>query len=201
MSTVFLKLSGLTSAIVAYGLADVWEASGFISAFVAGAVLGNIARRECSPIHEFAEAEGQLLVLVTFLLFGALAISPTFERLDWRIVAYALLSLTIVRMVPVALSLVGSGLQRGTVWFVAWFGPRGLASILFGLLVLEAAGMGSERIFDVVVVSVTLSALLHGVTAAPLARRYAAYTAHATDDMPEMMEVAELPTRVRYRGR
>ena len=60
--------------------------------------------------------------------------------------------------------------------------------------------MGSERIFDVVVVTVTLSALLHGVTAAPLARRYAAYTADATEDMPEMMEVAELPTRVRYTG-
>ncbi len=200
MATVFLRLSGVTLALVSYGVADAAGGSGFLAAFVAGAVLGNVARSECAPIHAFAEAEGQLLVLTTFLLFGAIAVVPAFERLDWRALVYAVGSLTVVRMVPVAVSLAGSGLRRATVWFLAWFGPRGLASILFGLLVLEASGIPSGgRIFDIVVVTVTASAFAHGVTAAPLARRYGREAASfSAADMPEMMDVAELPTRLRW---
>ncbi len=200
MATVFLRLSGVTLALVTFGVADAAGGSGFLAAFVAGAVLGNVARSECAPIHAFAEAEGQLLVLTTFLLFGAIAVVPAFDRLDWRAVLYAVGSLTVVRMVPVALSLAGSGLRRASVWFLAWFGPRGLASILFGLLVLEASGIPAEgRIFDIAVVTVTISALAHGVTAAPLARRYGRLAERFTAaDMPEMMDVAELPTRLRW---
>ena len=202
MNETFVKLTGVTLALLAFAIAGAVDASGFIAAFVAGAVLGATAKEQVMPIHAFAEAEGSLLVLVTFLLFGAIAVRPAFEILGWRTFVYAMASLTVVRMVPVALSLLGSGLRRDSVWFLAWFGPRGLASILFGLLVLPQAEMTEELvIFPVVVVTVVFSVVLHGVTAAPWARRYAravATTAH--EDSLEMGPVMEMPVRARRRS-
>ena len=198
MNLVFTKLAGLTLALLAFGITDQLGGSGFIAAFIAGAFLGNVARRVCGPIYAFAETEGQLLTLVTFLLFGAIAVEPALDALTWQTVLFALLSLTLVRVIPVAFSLSGSGLKRPTIWFLGWFGPRGLASILFGLLVLEAAGMeGEQEVFHIVAFTVLLSIVLHGVTAAPLAERYGAWVEEMaeTESMHELQEAPEMPMR------
>ena len=94
------------------------------------------------------------------------------DRIDLTMVLYAVLSLTLVRMVPVALATLGAGLDRNTVLFVGWFGPRGLASLVFALIALEELGTGADHAVAVIGLTVFLSVLAHGLTAAPLATRY-----------------------------
>jgi NhaP-type Na+/H+ or K+/H+ antiporter len=94
------------------------------------------------------------------------------DRLDARTILYAVLSLTVVRMLPVAIASVGAGLDRTTVLFVGWFGPRGLASLVFALLALEALGSHADEAVAVLTATVLLSVVAHGLTAAPLAQRY-----------------------------
>ena len=95
------------------------------------------------------------------------------DDITWGMIAFALLALTVLRMVPVALALIGSGLDRTTVAFVGWFGPRGLASIVFAIIALDALPPAEgQPIISLIVLTVMLSVLLHGVTARPLARRY-----------------------------
>ena len=159
------------SAVAAFGGAEIVEGNGFIAAFTAGLAMGTIARGSCEDIIDFSEDEGQLLALITFLVFGATIAGPALDELTWQIAAYAVLSLTVVRMVPVAVSLVGAHLRRDTIAFLGWFGPRGLASILFGLLVLEEADLtNGPEIYLIVTWTVLLSVFAHGITAAPLSR-------------------------------
>jgi len=156
----------------AFGLAVLFHGSGFIAAFVAGLAFGRVAGREGQPTA-FADGVGELLGAMTFLVFGAVALGPALGDLTWVVLAYAVLSLTIVRMLPVALSLVGTDPQAATVTFVGWFGPRGLASIVFALDLVAESGLDeTPLIVQVVAVTVALSVLLHGLTAAPAARRY-----------------------------
>jgi NhaP-type Na+/H+ or K+/H+ antiporter len=197
----FEGLSALGLAMVAYACAEVVGGNGFIAAFVAGLVFGNTVRGRCAFLFDFAEAEGELLTLMTFLVFGAAMLPAAAQALDWRIGAYALLSLTAVRMLPTALALTGKGLHRPTLLFLGWFGPRGLASILFALLIVEEARFPhQDELMAITVVTVALSVLLHGLTAAPAARWYAALSASMTDG-EEMRPVAEMPTRVGARSR
>ena len=182
-------------ALFVYSSAELIGGNGFIAAFVCGLVLGNWVRGRCRFVFEFAEAEGQLLILLTFMIFGAALLPEVIGQLGWSVVGYAVLSLTLVRIAPIALSLVGSGLHRSTVMFLGWFGPRGLASILFGLFILEEAGIGAaETIATATIVTVALSILLHGVTAAPAARRYGA-TVRRMGVCEENAPVSEMPTR------
>ena len=116
----------------------------------------------------------ELLNGVTFVAFGAVLLGPALGRMTWDVVFYAVLSLTVVRIVPVALALLGSGARPQTVGFVGWFGPRGLASIVFAILVLQEAQLPhTDTIVLAAYVTVGLSVLLHGLSAAPLAQRYA----------------------------
>lgn len=120
---------------------------------------------------------------------------------DARALVYALLSLTVVRMLPVALALAGTGLHPASVAFLGWFGPRGLASILFALLVVEEGRLGAgDSIEGVVVLTVLLSTLLHGATAWPLARLYGAFGERRDPSQAEHRDVPELPVRVRHAG-
>lgn len=194
----FERLSALALALLAFGAAELVGGNGFISAFVAGLTIGNTSRPICDCLYEFAEAEGALFTLLTFTVFGAVMVFPAWEMLDWRVVVYAALSLTVVRMLPIALSLLRFGLHRDTVIFLGWFGPRGLASILFGLLVLEAEAMPMrEELFAVVVITVLLSVFAHGVSAYPAAVWYGNQAEAMADepDMPELVDVPEMPTR------
>ena len=182
-------------ALLAYSGAEIVGGNGFIAAFVAGLVFGNHVRDRCRFVFEFAEAEGQLLTLLTFLIFGAVILPEAFGHFGWSAALYAVLSLTVIRLIPIAVSLIGSGVQAPTIVFLGWFGPRGLASILFALFVLEAAEIpAADRILTVTVVTVTLSILAHGMTAAPAARRYSEM-ARRMGPCAENEPVGEMPTR------
>ena len=145
----------------------------------------------------FTEAEGQLLNLSVFFVFGVLVIRYM-ETLTWQVALYALLSLTVIRMLPVAASLLGTHLRGVTVLFAGWFGPRGLASIVLGLIVIAEAPQlaGAGEIESVVASTVLLSVLLHGVTAAPLSAAYARRVEAMPANVPEKGEAVEMPTRV-----
>ena len=196
VSGVFLKLSALALALLAFGAAEMVHGNGFIAAFVAGLVMGNVARDICPRLHEFGETEGQLLTLLTFLIFGGLMLPAAMGIWTWTMLAYALLSLTVIRMAPVAVSLIGTGVSQKTCHFLGWFGPRGIASILYTLLILEAAKFpGRELIFGVMSLTVLLSIMLHGVSASPLAALYGRAMGEADEDMPEHMEVSPMPLR------
>lgn len=139
---------------------------------------------------------------MTFLFYGVSIAGPALDEFTWQIAAYALLSLTVVRMVPVALSLLGARLQTPTVGYLGWFGPRGLACIVFGLLILEEADLvNGELIFLVVTWTVMISVLLHGISAVPLSERYAGWFTSQTEPMEEAMEVEPMPLRARKMDR
>ncbi|OII66926.1 sodium:proton antiporter [Streptomyces sp. CC77] len=198
-------------AAAAYGLGVAVDGSGFISAWVAGFTFGVVLRRHASagpgrrrpegPEREaaFAEHLGGLLASLSLLLFGAVLLGPTLEDLSWRVVGYAVLSLTVVRMVPVALALAGSGLRAPTVAYIGWFGPRGLASVVLGLLVLEDRVPGVDLLGRVVAVTVGLSVLLHGMSAVALAGRYGRWHRRTAAAGRETVEAAAVPEPVRRR--
>jgi NhaP-type Na+/H+ or K+/H+ antiporter len=134
---------------------------------------------------EFTEEEGQLLNLAVLLAFGVFAADALGDA-SAEMVLYAVLSLTLIRMLPVALAVTGLGLRRATVGFLGWFGPRGLASVILGLVVVDEAPTlaGLDQIFLTMTVTVLLSVLAHGVTAAPLTRRYALGESAEARDRP-----------------
>lgn len=163
----------LCVAFIAYLGAEVIGGNGFIAAFVGGLTFGNILRAPSSFIREFMEGEGQILTLLTFLIFGAVLAPVGLEHANWKTVVLAVAFLTLVRMGPIWLSLTGSGLGAYDKLFLGWFGPRGLASILFALIVLERFPVpGAEEIAACVVLTVLLSIVLHGVTANPMSQRF-----------------------------
>jgi NhaP-type Na+/H+ or K+/H+ antiporter len=191
----FQGIGILSLAALTYVVAEQMGGNGFIAAFVGGMVFGNTIRNPCDFLFEFMETEGQLLMLITFLIFGAAMLPEGLAHLEPAHVAYALLSLTVIRMVPVAISLLGTGLRLPSHLFLGWFGPRGLASILFVLLILEESAVPHrEEILSVTVITVALSAVLHGLTAAPFARRYGNMAARM-GECEENRPATELPLR------
>jgi NhaP-type Na+/H+ or K+/H+ antiporter len=137
-----------------------------------------------------------LLSLLVWFAFGAVMLVPGIEDADWRDVVFGLLALTVVRMVPVAIALAGSGLDRATVAFVGWFGPRGLASVVFGLIAVDALAPAEARlVLAVVVITVALSVLAHGVSASPLARLYGAHAKRLNPERPEHHAAPHVPVR------
>jgi NhaP-type Na+/H+ or K+/H+ antiporter len=170
----------LALALAAYA-GTLWlGGNGFVAAFVAGLAFGNTAGRGGAKEVFYVEQTAGLVSLLTWLVFGAVAVPTVFEQIDWQVVCYAILSLTVVRMLPVALALTGSGLSRPTVAFVGWFGPRGLASIIFAVIALEDLHAEADRAVAVIGMTVLLSVLAHGLSAKPLAARYGAAVADPT---------------------
>ncbi len=195
VDTSFLGIGILSLAVFIYACAELIGGNGFIAAFIGGMVFGNSIRNPCTFLFEFMETEGQLLMLLTFLIFGAALLPEALEHISPVIFLYAVLSLTIIRMVPIALSLTGTGLRVPTQLFLGWFGPRGLASILFVLLILEESDLPHRsELLTITVITVALSILLHGVTAAPLANWYGKLAARMSD-CEENQQVTELPLR------
>jgi len=169
-------IAALCVALVAFALAETVHGNGFIAAFIAGLTFGSILRHKCRFLYEFAESEGQFFTLSTFLIFGAVAIPLIGQNFERSYLLYAVLSLTVIRMLPVVFSLLGSKTRLATAGFLGWFGPRGLASILFALLIVEREHIsGGKQIISIVVVTVLLSVILHGVTAAGLSGTYGRY--------------------------
>jgi len=170
---VFEQLGLAAVAVIAWVAADEVGGNGFIAAFVAGGAAGVAVGTLRERLLQFTEEEGEVLNLGVFFIFGAFA-ADALSAATWPMLAYGLLSLTVIRMLPVAVALLGLGLRAPTVAFVGWFGPRGLASIILALVVIEEEPelAGLEIIFVVVTVTVLLSVFAHGISAAPLTRWY-----------------------------
>ncbi len=186
----------LALALAAYAVTLWLDGNGFVAAFVAGIAFGNAAGRGRAKEVYFVEQTAGLASLLTWLLFGAVGLPAVFAHADWWVVGYAVLSLTVIRMLPVALALLGSGLSARTVAFIGWFGPRGLASVIFALLALEDLPAEAERAVAVIGMTVLLSVFAHGLTAKPLAARYGA---SVTDEAP-VSAGAEAPPHLPVRG-
>ncbi len=199
MGSSWAQILPVATAGLAYGLAAPLGGSGFIAAFVAGFGFGAIQRRAGGDTTYLVEEFGELSNSFTFIVFGAAVVGPVLAGLTWRAVIYGVLSLTVVRMVPVAVALLGTHARRQTVAFVGWFGPRGLASIVFTIIVLEDGGVqNSSTITVAVVFTIVLSVYAHGLTARPLTDRYSTwYREHPHDRRPTMESVHAPPQRWR----
>jgi sodium/hydrogen antiporter len=162
----------LALAICAYASALALHGNGFIAAFVGGLAYGATSGQRGERLVPYVEETGALVSLLVWLAFGAIALVPALQSLTWQRALYAVLSLTVIRMLPVALALAGGGLGRTAVIFVGWFGPRGLASVVFAILALEELGKPAVPAIRVIALTVLLSVIAHGLTANPLARRY-----------------------------
>jgi NhaP-type Na+/H+ or K+/H+ antiporter len=191
----FTGAAVLALAACAYASALALHGNGFISAFVGGLAFGAIGGRRSEGLMPFVEEASGLVSLLVWLAFGAIAVVPALQDLNWQTGLYAVLSLTLIRMLPVSVALAGSKLGREAVAFIGWFGPRGLASVVFALIALEDLGPSDARpAVAVITVTVLLSVLAHGVTADPLARRYGPRLAPATGG-PDEAGLPSLPER------
>jgi NhaP-type Na+/H+ or K+/H+ antiporter len=201
MSGNYQRLSGLALAVTAYFVADLLGGNGFMSAFFAGLIFGHVARKVSGPIYDFGEAEGQLFIMLTFMLFGAVMVPDALGGISWRYILYAIISLSVIRIIPVAISVIGEKLTFPTILYMGWFGPRGAASILYVLLVVDKHDFSGENIiFNVTAITVLLSIFLHGLTAVPGANAYAATLDNTPPESKssEMKEVRVLPTRAKH---
>ncbi len=195
----WLQVIPVAAAALAYGLAAPLGGSGFIAAFVAGGIFGGIVSRESEEAALLSEEVGNVLDGITFVVFGAVLLGPALPHLSWQVVAYAVLSLTVVRMLPVAIAMLGSRARAPTVAFLGWFGPRGLASIVFAVIVVEESRLPQENaILLAIYATVGLSVFAHGLSAAPLATRYVEwYESHPPNKRPGMESVPAAEHRPR----
>ena len=198
MSAGWRRIATAGTALLAYGLALALGGSAFIAAFVAGMVFGVLLRaaaRDPDETTGFIEDVGAFLGAATFLAFGAAVVVPFAGEVTPGQIVVAILALTVVRMAPVALAMVRSEAAAPTVAFLGWFGPRGLASIVFAIIVVHdgAELPGVRMIVLTIAVTVCLSVVAHGLTAGPLARRYGNWFTAARLARPDLMESADVP--------
>lgn len=194
----FVGIAVLALALGSYAGAIAVGGNGFVAAFCGGLAFGAAAGRRGPAEVVFLEQASGLVSLLVWIVFGVIAVPIVLNGVDLTTVLYAVLSLTLVRMLPVALVLVGAGLDRKTVLFIGWFGPRGLASLVFALLAVEELGPRADPAVVAIAITVFLSVLAHGLSAAPLAARYGRAVAapepepdHPVPDVP----VRGLPRR------
>jgi NhaP-type Na+/H+ or K+/H+ antiporter len=196
-----LRLATLALALAAYFVAAGLGASGFIAAFAAGLAFGMGSKARVEKAIRFTENQSVLLSILVWLTFGLLIFGDFVVGLsDPMVIVYAVLSLTLMRMVPVAIALWGSRFDRVSVAFIGWFGPRGLASVVFvilGLEALESAGVPSDPLGAVVAWTVFLSVIAHGFSARPLAAWYGRFANGLADGSPEFIGEEE-PQHARW---
>ena len=189
----------LLAALVAYLIALRLGGSGFIAAFTGGMTFGYFSRRHGLEVTSLNEEVGGMLAGATWVGFGALAVGMMLPHVTWQIVVYAVLSLTVVRMVPVAIALRGTGARMPTVAFIGWFGPRGLASIVFALIALERHIPDQRVLLTTVMLIIVLSVFLHGLSSVPLAAAYSRwYGAHVTDHPTASEAKPTIMSRLRH---
>jgi NhaP-type Na+/H+ or K+/H+ antiporter len=202
MSAPFRKICWVALVILTFFVAEHFGGNGFIAAFCFGITSGNtLSKRESGALYQYAEVENAFLMLLTYIIFGTVMLPPALEKVDPTVVVYAVLSLSAVRMVPVAISMLGAKLRAITVLYLGWFGPRGIASILYVLTVLAAGDIAArDTIYSVAMVTVFLSVMAHGVSASSLAAWYGKHMARLDAKGlvdAETTAVPELPTRAR----
>ncbi|MFC2054829.1 cation:proton antiporter [Chloroflexota bacterium] len=192
MTKAAQQLALLALAVLSWGFAEkMIGGNGFIAAFVAGSMIKYSFDSAHERMADFDEAWGNLLTYFIFFLFGAIA-APFLGVISGLLWLYALLSLTLVRMLPVAIALIGARLQRASVLFLGWFGPRGLASIVLGLIFLEEkTNLAGEAIIQMALIAtVLLSIFAHGISAYPAINKYAQQVQSMGPDAPEKQEAA-----------
>jgi NhaP-type Na+/H+ or K+/H+ antiporter len=171
--------------------------NGFVAVFIGGLLFGFITRQILHDAIEYTEITGTFLSLFVWTIFGATIAIPLVQNFVPLALIYAVLSLTLVRMIPVAISMIGTRMRTDTTLMMGWLGPRGLASVVFLIMAYEAA-YNAHVAIDLLVASVgwtiLLSVLLHGASALPLANWYGQRLKNAATDIPEMLEVAEPKT-------
>jgi len=182
------RVATLAAALASFAVAVAVDSNGFIAAFVAGIAFGAALPEDVADVEEIGELPelvGEVMALGVWFLFGAALVPVALDHVSWSTLAYAFLSLTVVRMLPVAIALTGMGLDGRTVAFVGWFGPRGLASVVFAILAVEELGESEvvRQSIAIVALTVLLSVVAHGVSAGPLGRRYVA--SESEDDAAE----------------
>jgi NhaP-type Na+/H+ or K+/H+ antiporter len=185
----WIQVLTFAAAALAAGLAIGFGGSMFIAAFVAGLLFGALRGGSGGEVAYFLEQGSDVLNAVTFVVFGAVVLGPALHHLTWQAVVYAVLSLTVVRMLPVAIALVRSGAERPTVAFIGWFGPRGLASIVFAVLLVDEADLPhAQTLLVAIAITVALSVVAHGLTAGPLTGRYVAWYSGRAQRSPSPIE-------------
>jgi NhaP-type Na+/H+ or K+/H+ antiporter len=191
----------LALSLLAYMCAVLVDANGFVAAFVGGIAFGATAGRGGDKEVYYVEQTCGLASMLSWLVFGAVAVPMLPDHVSWQLVLYAVASLTVVRMIPVAVALVGAHLDLATTAFVGWFGPRGLASIVFALIALEDLHGHAAEVVSAVCLTVLFSVVAHGLSAKPLAGRYAATqrdavaTAHAEPTVRRFAGRSKPPAR------
>jgi NhaP-type Na+/H+ or K+/H+ antiporter len=193
------QLAILGVGLIAYLGAIALQGNGFIAAFIGGLVFGAATHPQFIAPTEFTETVGTLLSLLVWVLFGAVLLPVGLRSTaDWRPIAYAILSLTLVRMLPVALALRGLHLRADTIAVMGWFGPRGLASVVFTLLAfdqLQRAGQPIHFVVSVATWTIAASVLAHGLSAQPVSAWYARRLNAAGGEPVELVDVPEVPER------
>ena len=174
ITQIWAQLPVIMLAIACFTVAQNLHGSGYIAAFTGGILFGVLAKESTHKLVMAAEGTAETLAMLTWIVFGAAVIGQSYQYFSWQVVMYALLSLTVVRMLPIFLSLSGTGERSDSKLFLGWFGPRGLASIVFAIIVLNTKLPGAQFMSMVVVCTVFLSAIAHGITANPLASALAA---------------------------
>ena len=172
LTSTWIQIPVVALSISCFATAQYVGGSGFIAAFCGGLLFGYLMGDERKELLHSAEGTGDTFALITWVLFGAAVVGSSIGHLSWSIVIYTILSLTVIRMVPIFLSLLGSGVSTEGKWFLGWFGPRGLASIVFAVIVINADLPHGETITTVVSLTVVLSIVLHGISAKPWASRW-----------------------------
>jgi len=184
LSPTWTKLTVIALAFACFGTAQAFGGSGFIASFVGGLLFGGLLKPHHEPLLGAAEGIGDTFALLTWVLFGAAVVGQAIGDFSWPVVLYAVLSLTVIRMLPVFVSVTGLGIKTEGKLFLGWFGPRGLASVVFGVIVMGANLPNSKTIAMVVVWTVFLSIVAHGVTANPWARAFGARARQGGRDAP-----------------
>jgi NhaP-type Na+/H+ or K+/H+ antiporter len=192
------QIGNLALAMSAFWMAKALGGNGFVAAFVGGILFGHATRERLHVATEFTETAGTLLSLFVWVAFGANLVPPLLQTFNPLSLLYALLSLTVIRMIPVAISMLGARLRPDTSLIMGWFGPRGLASVVFVLMAYETfheAGRGADLLVGTAAWTILLSVVLHGISAVPLANWYGRRLETADPAAPELVEVPELGVR------
>lgn len=174
ITEIWKQLPVVALAVACFTIAQSIHGSGFIAAFVGGLLFGAIAKHQKHKLLHAAEGTGETLGLITWVVFGAAVFGQSIGHFSWKVVVYALLSLTVIRMLPVFLSLAGTNVRTDEKLFMGWFGPRGLATIVFAVIVLNKDLPGEGTIVITSVCTIILSIILHGLSANPLIAALAA---------------------------
>jgi NhaP-type Na+/H+ or K+/H+ antiporter len=164
----WLHIPVVALAALCFTAAQALGGSGFIACFTGGLLYGFLQRGNTPDLLGGASSTGEVLAMLTWVVFGGPVLERLLVQMTWPMLAYAVLSLTVIRMLPVFISLAGTGMTRATKLFIGWFGPRGLASIVFAVIVVDSGLPGRNTVAATVACTVLLSVLAHGMTANPL---------------------------------